>query len=209
MARRTLTVLKVMAAWALSRDLITTNIFAAIRLPGKASSRERVLDHGEIAALLTVLGDMPYPAGPLVRLLPMLGVRRTEISEARWREFDLDAREWRLGGARAKNGKELLLPLPDGAATPRKRAARARATATSSGEPSIPFGSKMRQSAGPASGIRTPPPRMPRPITGDRVWDYVRVIYGTQSRLSPSSSVMVPLRSSETRSPIHIFSGNS
>lgn len=112
MARRTLTVLKVMAGWALSRDLITTNIFAAIRLPGKASSRERVLDHGEIAALLTVLGDMPYPAGPLVRLLLMLGVRRTELSEARWREFDLDVRKWRLPGAGQRTGKSFCCRCP-------------------------------------------------------------------------------------------------
>lgn len=70
----------------------------------------------EIAALLAVLSETPYPAGPLVRLLLMLGVRRTELAEAKWREFDLDgAREWRLPGSRTKNGKEFLLPLPDDA----------------------------------------------------------------------------------------------
>jgi integrase len=72
-----------------------------------------VLDSAEIAALMTALDGESYPVKQLATVLLLTGARRTEVAEMRWSEVDLEARTWRLPAARAKNGREHTLPLPD------------------------------------------------------------------------------------------------
>ena len=39
--------------------------------------------------------------------------RRSEAAEARWSEFDLDARQWNIPSERTKNGVAWIVPLHD------------------------------------------------------------------------------------------------
>jgi integrase len=54
---------------------------------------------------------MGYPYGPLFRLLLITGQRRSEVGEARWCEFDLDARLWTIPAERMKADAAHLVPL--------------------------------------------------------------------------------------------------
>jgi len=45
-------------------------------------------------------------------LLLVLGVRKTELTEAQWSEFDLKKGRWELSGERSKTGKGIIIPLP-------------------------------------------------------------------------------------------------
>jgi integrase len=112
-ANRTLGVLKSMGRFAVERGIVERNPFTDVRKPKPEVSRDRVLDEGEVAALMAVLDATDYPVGPLVKMLLLTGQRRSEVAEMRWSEVDLDAKAWRLPAARSKNGREHTLPLPD------------------------------------------------------------------------------------------------
>jgi len=109
-----LAVLTAMGRFALNRDLVKTNVLGTIERPAPESSRDRVLDDGEIAALMTAVKSEGYPFEPLVKLLLLTGQRRSEVAEMRWSEIDLDGKLWTLPKERARNGREHVLPLaPD------------------------------------------------------------------------------------------------
>ena len=112
-ANRALSMLKTLGRFSVERGIIDRNPFAELRKPAPEVARDRVLDAREIGALMSALDAEAYPIGPLVRLLLLLGQRRSEVAEARWPEFDLDAKLWRLPRERSKGGIERTLPLPD------------------------------------------------------------------------------------------------
>ena len=112
-ANRTLSLLKSMSRWAVGRGLVDASPFAGIEKPTQETPRDRVLDSAEIAALMTALDGESYPVKELVTVLLLTGARRSEVAEAKWSEFDLEARVWRLPAVRAKNGREHTLPLPE------------------------------------------------------------------------------------------------
>ena len=58
-----------------------------------------------------------YPYGPLVKLLLLTGTRRTEASDARWPEFDLDAATWTIPPERFKSDRVHIVPLSKDAVT--------------------------------------------------------------------------------------------
>ena len=68
----------------------------------------------ELPALLRAIRS--YPHAPDVRiglrLLTMLACRPSELREARWNEFDLDAALWLIPAERMKRRREHLVPLP-------------------------------------------------------------------------------------------------
>lgn len=69
-----------------------------------AESRDRVLDHREIAAIWRAAGELGA-YGDVVRLLLLTGCRRGEVGGMAWRELDLEAAAWRIPGERMKNGE--------------------------------------------------------------------------------------------------------
>jgi integrase len=75
----------------------------------------RVLADAEIAALWRATGTIPYPLGPLYRLLLLTGQRLGEVAEARWGEFDLAARLWTIPPERFKSDATHVVPLADDA----------------------------------------------------------------------------------------------
>lgn len=54
---------------------------------GPKALRKRVLDQDEIFACWRASCRLGYPFGPLVQLLILTGQRKSEVGEARWREF--------------------------------------------------------------------------------------------------------------------------
>jgi integrase len=55
---------------------------------GEKVARDRLLDDDEVFAFWRAAKRMPYPAGPVFRLLILTGLRLTEVSNASWSEFN-------------------------------------------------------------------------------------------------------------------------
>lgn len=117
LANRVASVLMMLGKWAIEEEVIAQNPFADLPKPAKETPRDRVLDEREIGALLQALDaeEDDYPYRPLIKLLLLLGQRRSEVAEMTWSEVDLNAKVWRLPASRSKNGIEHTLPLPQAA----------------------------------------------------------------------------------------------
>ncbi|MGF1810227.1 tyrosine-type recombinase/integrase [Vibrio alginolyticus] len=103
---------------AIKLDLIQTNPALAFKISdagGIEKSRERALTIEEIGV---VFNSMKENHDSFVRdnylaciILLCLGVRKGELLSARWNEFDLNERVWRLPQERSKNGIAIIYPL--------------------------------------------------------------------------------------------------
>jgi integrase len=71
-------------------------------LIGTKAARSRVLDDAELRALWQATETIPYPYGPLFRMLALTGQRKSEVAEARWSEFDLARKVWTIPAERMK-----------------------------------------------------------------------------------------------------------
>jgi integrase len=109
-ASRARSALSTLFVWAMGEGLVEANPTIGTNRPADSTPRDRVLSDAEIAAIWTEAGDDDY--GKIVRLLLLTGARRQEIGGLRWSELDLDKGLWVLPKERAKNGRALLLPLP-------------------------------------------------------------------------------------------------
>src|SRR5262249_46617712 len=85
------------------------------RLVGKKAIRKRVLTDEELCALWQATDALEYPFGPLVKLLALTGQRRSDVSEARWAEFDLGKKLWIIPAERYKTASPHVVPLCDDA----------------------------------------------------------------------------------------------
>jgi integrase len=85
------------------------------RLTGKKAIRKRVLSDDELRALWQATEAIDYPFGPLVRLLALTGQRRSDVSGARWPEFDLVKKLWSIPPERYKTDAPHIVPLSDDA----------------------------------------------------------------------------------------------
>ena len=91
-------------SWAIEKGFAAVN--PAAELPGgdASESRERVLDHREIAAIWrATAGGGNYSA--IVRLLLLTGCRRGEVGGMQWSELDIEAATWRIPSVRMKNAR--------------------------------------------------------------------------------------------------------
>jgi integrase len=114
-ANRTLSLLKCMANFAVQRGIMDVSPIAGIKAPTVEVARDRVLSDIELAACWRASGGLEWPYSGFMHLLILTGQRRNEVAAMTWKELDLDARVWTLPGARAKNGIEHTIPLPDSA----------------------------------------------------------------------------------------------
>ena len=85
------------------------------RLIGAKKPRQRVLTDDELLAFSRAADRLGYPFGPMFKLLVLTGQRKSEVAEARWREFDLDRGIWTVPPERFKSDSSHLVPLPDDA----------------------------------------------------------------------------------------------
>ena len=80
---------------------------------GEKKPRQRILTDIEMRALWEATEAIGYPYAPLYRMLTLTGQRKSEVAEARWREFDLDKKIWIIPAARMKGDAAHMVPLTD------------------------------------------------------------------------------------------------
>jgi integrase len=99
--------------WTMEEGWTTANPVVGTRKPVASKSRDRVLSDRELAAIWNACGDNDY--GRIIRLLILLGSRRSEVGGIRWGELDLDAGTWTLPAERSKNHRAHMITLPPAA----------------------------------------------------------------------------------------------
>lgn len=113
--------LKRMFEFAIARQVMLLNPAAAIpaRAIGEKKARTRALDPHEIGQLLRSLDGAKGEAETInvFRLLLLTMVRREELLQATWEEFNLESALWTIPGERTKNGKAHVVPLSSQALT--------------------------------------------------------------------------------------------
>jgi integrase len=102
-------------SWAMRSGYCDQNpVVNAAKAPER-KPRDRVLSDRELVAVWNACGDDDH--GKITKLLILLGARRQEVGGMAWSEFDDPDHPtlWTLPSARAKNGIEHKLPLPEAA----------------------------------------------------------------------------------------------
>jgi integrase len=116
MALHTRNVVKRLYEYAIARQLATTNPAQVIpaRFIATSDSRTRVLDPDEIGAMLRAIyaSSIRRPLKLALHLLVLTMVRKSELIEATWGEFDLDEAIWKIPAARMKKDREHWVYLP-------------------------------------------------------------------------------------------------
>ncbi|NVD74540.1 tyrosine-type recombinase/integrase [Duganella sp. BJB1802] len=110
MALFTRNVIKRMYEYAISRQAVAINPAQQLvaRFIATPQSRTRVLAPDEIGSLMREVyaSDMSRAYKLALHLLVITMVRKSELTEAEWSEFDLDAGIWRIPAARMKKDNE-------------------------------------------------------------------------------------------------------
>jgi integrase len=108
-AGRARSTLSAFYVWAIGAGLVDANPVTGTNKPEDSAPRERVLSNDELVAIWNACLDSGY--GRIVKLLTLTGARREECGAMMVTEIDLDAGTWTIPAARAKNGREHMLPL--------------------------------------------------------------------------------------------------
>ena len=110
-ANRTLSAVRKMFNFAVSRDILAASPCSGVKPPSAERSRDRVLSDTELRNVWQAGEKIRGPFGALVRLLALTGQRRDEVAGMRWSEIDMDARTWTLARERVKNNQPHEVPL--------------------------------------------------------------------------------------------------
>jgi integrase len=115
MALQTRNALKRLFAYAIAREKTKFNPAAAVdaKYIATAKSRDVALTPDEMGRLLRSIysSSMRRSHKLALHLLILCMVRKGELIEAKWDEFDLDKAEWSIPGDRMKKDKPHLVPL--------------------------------------------------------------------------------------------------
>lgn len=112
-ANRIHAILRRCYGWCTERNIVETSPVAGTKPPSREQPRDRVLTDDEIRAVLRVCAKEPYPFGQFVPLLLATAQRRGEVSQMKWSQVDLDAKQWVIPAELSKNGKPHVVPLND------------------------------------------------------------------------------------------------
>ena len=110
MANRTLSAVRKLFNWAISRDVVEVSPVARVGKPGAETRRERSLSDDEIRLLWQVLEEVGYPFGPFLRFALVTAQRKGEIASLRWSAIDEALRMWDLPAAGTKCGSRPRCP---------------------------------------------------------------------------------------------------
>ena len=134
MALHTRNVVKRLYEYLIARQLATANPAEVVPARSIATfeSRTRVLSGDEIGAMLHSIetSSIRRPLKIALHLLVLTMVRKSDLVESTWDEFDLDKALWRIGAARLKKDADQLVYLPLQAVTMLRELHRTRASAT-------------------------------------------------------------------------------
>jgi integrase len=112
-ANRTLATVRRMFNFAIERGILDTSPCVKIRAPGQEQARDRNLSADEIVRLWAVLDAASIQPAMRhgLRFLLATGQRKSEVFELPEREINMAEETWLIPAARAKNGREYLVPL--------------------------------------------------------------------------------------------------
>lgn len=116
-AAKVLQFVKSLFNYAMKRHLIEANPAAPYGwrdIGGKTGPRSRVLSRAELVKLFEAMRTTPnFPAhsAAALKLLLATGVRKMELLQATWDEFDLQAGEWHIPARRTKTEAAIRIPL--------------------------------------------------------------------------------------------------
>ena len=119
-ARVTLSWLKTFWRWAWKRDLVEAPVMDAVEVHVERKERDRVYTDEEIKALWSADGDLNAQERAFLKLVLLLGVRKSELLGMRREELDdLDRPTlWKVPHVRTKTAKKVtkqrtyIVPLP-------------------------------------------------------------------------------------------------
>jgi integrase len=116
MARRVFQTARRLFSWAIARGTFGLEHSPCEKLRpadmiGERRVRERILTDREWRALLRASTALGHPYQPIIELLALTGLRRNEVVEARWVEFDFDQARWTIPSARMKGARPHVVPL--------------------------------------------------------------------------------------------------
>ena len=102
--------------WAIARDAYGLQASPVTRgmakdIIGAKRPRQRVLKDFEMAEVWKASAALPSPFGAFVRMLLVTGQRLREVANAKWSEFDLEAKMWTIPAARMKGDAAHEVPL--------------------------------------------------------------------------------------------------
>lgn len=117
-ANKVLIDLKQIFGNAVKLGLIENNFvreFSTHDAGGKQEARERSLSFADIGQAMNILRQhesrFTRDNYLMLALLLCLGVRKTELAQAQWSEFNLSKAEWYLPAERSKTGASITIPL--------------------------------------------------------------------------------------------------
>jgi integrase len=102
--------LSALFVWAIANGLAQANPVVGTARPKTPPARDRILTDRELAAVWKAAGDDAF--GRVLKLLMLLGQRRTEVGGMAWSELDLERGIWTIPAQRTKNHRAHTLPLP-------------------------------------------------------------------------------------------------
>jgi integrase len=111
-ARAMFAVLSKMFGWLNQRRRIENNPCSGVHRPDAALARDRVLTDAEVAKFWEASGEFGAPFGQILKLLVLTGCRLNEVAGMRWGELSEDRTAWTIPGARTKNRRPHVVPLP-------------------------------------------------------------------------------------------------
>jgi integrase len=106
-ARRLFEIIRRIFNWAIARPSYKLTRSPADRMKpgeliGKKTRRTRTLSNDELAALWRASKQAGYPFGPLVQMLALTALRRSEVANASRSEFDFERKLWTIPAERMK-----------------------------------------------------------------------------------------------------------
>jgi integrase len=113
-ANRTLSILRKVYNWGISRELVEFSPCAQVPRPALEHERERFLSEHELRAFLLALPtieDVPQTTKHAFKFQLATASRPGEAAGVSWQEIDLRAGVWTLPSERSKTHKSHTLPL--------------------------------------------------------------------------------------------------
>ncbi len=92
-------------SWAYKRGKVASNPFQGLPIAAATSSRERVLNDFEVAAVWEATEGLSCLWRGFYRIAILTLQRREEVAGMRWSELSADLSLWTIPGSRMKNGK--------------------------------------------------------------------------------------------------------
>lgn len=111
-ANRALARVRKLFNWLVDVDVLDRSPCYRLPTPVAEISRDRVLSDRELRVIWFAADRCRYPYAPFLKLLVLLGQRRSEVAAVRWAHLDLDAGLWTMTNRSTKNSETHLLPLP-------------------------------------------------------------------------------------------------